>query len=30
MSQKRYLTEKEVSEITCRGLQTLRDDRHKG
>lgn len=30
MSQKRYLTEKEVSEITGRGLQTLLSDRHKG
>jgi hypothetical protein len=26
----RYITEQEVSELTGRGLQTLRNDRHMG
>ena len=26
----RYLTENEVSEITARALQTLRNERHRG
>ena len=29
-STKIYVTEKEVSRITGRGLQTLRNDRHRG
>jgi predicted DNA-binding transcriptional regulator AlpA len=28
--QQRYIDEKEVSRITGRGLQTLRNDRHRG
>jgi len=27
---KKYISEKEVSAMTGRGLQTLRDDRYKG
>ncbi len=30
MEKPRYLTDVEVSRITGRGLQTLRNDRHKG
>jgi predicted DNA-binding transcriptional regulator AlpA len=28
--QQRYIDEKEVARITGRGLQTLRNDRHRG
>jgi predicted DNA-binding transcriptional regulator AlpA len=28
--QQRYIKEKEVARITGRGLQTLRNDRHRG
>ena len=28
--QQRYINEKEVARITGRGLQTLRNDRHRG
>jgi len=30
MDEPKYLTEKQVSEITGRALQTLRNDRHEG
>lgn len=30
MSEKRYLTEKEVAAMTARALPTLRNERHKG
>jgi hypothetical protein len=30
MTKKIYLTDKQVAEITGRGLQTLRNDRHRG
>lgn len=29
-TEKRYITERQVSEMTGRALQTLRNDRHKG
>jgi hypothetical protein len=28
--EKKYITEKEVSQITCRAVNTLRADRHHG
>ena len=30
MEQIKYVDEQEVSKITCRALQTLRNDRHRG
>lgn len=30
MTKKIYLNDKQVAEITGRGLQTLRNDRHRG